>query len=84
MKLHVKNRHLSEIFLENRNLWLNCLKNRNSPEICLEKPGFIVKLPEKIEIFRIFALKNRFFCEIYRIVFTRIHDPPDFKSDWRR
>jgi len=43
----------------------NCLINRNSSEICLEKSKFFVKLPEKIESFRKFALKNRFsVCEI--------------------
>ena len=39
--------------------------------------NLLVKLPEKIEIFRKFAWKNQHF-------FTLIHDPSDFKPDWRR
>jgi len=51
-----------KISLENKNILGNCLKNRNSSEISLEKSKFFVKLPEKNEIFRKFSLKNRFFC----------------------
>ena len=53
----------------------------------LEKSNFFVKLPEKIEIFRKFSQRNRLFwwnCLKNRIFFTRIHDPPVFKPEWRR
>jgi len=36
-----------------------------------------MKLPEKIEIFWKFPWKNL-------IIFTRIHDAPDFTPDWHR
>jgi len=46
-------------------------RNQNISEICLKKRNFLVKLPEKIEIFRKFAWKNRIF----------LPRPPDFKPD---
>jgi len=41
-------------------------------------------LPGKVKIFREFASKNRNFPEIKIDFFTRIHDLPHFKPDWRR
>jgi len=43
----------------------------------MDKLKFVVKLPEKIDIFRKFFWRNQ-------NVLTRIHDSPDFKPDWRR
>ena len=41
------------------------LENQNSSEICLENWNLLWNYMKKIEIFRKFALKNRFFaCEI--------------------
>jgi len=60
----------------------------------MKKSKFFENLPGKIKIFRKFAWKNQNFCEIawrnqnffempikIEILLTRIHDPPDFKSD---
>jgi len=56
-----KNRNFSEICPEKSIILWNCLKNRNFSEICLVKSNFFLKLPEKIETFEKFALKNQFF-----------------------
>ena len=67
-------------------------------EQCLPGNSTFSSLPGKIEIFQKFAWKNRNFLwnclkkwkflrnlpgEI-KILLTRIHDPTDFKPDWRR
>jgi len=65
MKLPEKNGNFSEISLENRNILRNCLKNRNSSEIYLEKSKFLLKLPEKNRNFsKICPEKSIFFCKI--------------------
>ena len=74
------------------------IKNRNSSEICLENRNLLWSYMKKIEIFRKFALKNRFFvCKIAwkkskffgnfprkSNIFDQDPRPPDFKPDWRR
>ena len=87
-----------QLCLENR-FFLNCLKrNQIFSKLCLGKLKFLKILPGKIEIYLKCAWKNRNFLrnclrkiEISRIfswkieiLLTRIHDPPDFKPDWRR
>ena len=95
VKLSLKKVNSSETCLENRNfLWNYLKKSKFFTNLPWKSESFVklatwkkskffvkfpwkidilfVKLPEKIEIFR-----NQNF-------FTRIHDPPDFKPDWRR
>jgi len=61
--------------LPGKSILLNCLKkinifqnvaweNQNFSKFCLEKSKSIKNLPGKIEIFRKFACKIEFFCEI--------------------
>src|SRR6218665_663157 len=52
---------MANFFLEIRNFFLNCLKNRNFLEICLEKLKFFVKLLEKNRNFSKICLESQRF-----------------------
>jgi len=67
---------MTQFCLKNRNFLWNCLKNRKKFGNLPGKIEFFVKLPEKATFFGNLPGKWNFF--------TRIHDPPDFKPDWRR
>src|SRR6218665_2400415 len=50
-----------ENFLLGKSNFFNCLKKSKFSEICLQNSIFFVKLPERIEIFRKFALEIEIF-----------------------
>src|SRR6218665_190169 len=58
-KFNENSTFFGEFAYKNQIFLSNCLKNQFFSEICLEKSKSLVKLPEKIEIFRKFACKNR-------------------------
>jgi len=69
------------------NFSLNCLKIKILWKFALKNRTFLWNYMKKIEIFQKFAPKNWFFlwnCLKNQNCFTRIHDLPDFKPDWRR